>query len=186
MYVACGGTADFEAGGSEGRRRARLRKNCGHSSVLGRAGQLFTPLGRYAARDHAKATLTPVKLTGEKDLLPQVKGKKTYFPVSAGMPLKLKRRSQRCASKNRTPCRVLLLHAACRMPHAACRMPLNSASLACSVSSRASAPHRITRWPLQRCPSCDVPLPSCNSLFCCRHSPNEKRRPFEVRTKKKN
>ena len=47
--AACVGTADFEAGGWEGRRRARLRKNCGHSYVLGRAGQLFTPLGRYAA-----------------------------------------------------------------------------------------------------------------------------------------
>ena len=56
------------------------------------------------------------------------------------------------------PCRVLLLHAACRMP-------LNSASLACSVSSRASAPHRIARWPLPRCPSCDVLLPPCNPVL---------------------
>ena len=57
FHSACGGTAIFDAGGCEGRRRARLRKNCGHSSVLGRAGQLFTPLGRYAARDLAPATL---------------------------------------------------------------------------------------------------------------------------------
>ena len=54
--AACVGTADFEAGGWDGRRPVE-RKNCGHSYVLGRAGQLFTPLGRYAARDLAPAAL---------------------------------------------------------------------------------------------------------------------------------
>ena len=62
VSVARVGTADFDAGGWEGRGPARPCKNCGHNSLLGRAGQLFTPLGRYAARDHAGTTLSPLCL----------------------------------------------------------------------------------------------------------------------------
>ena len=73
VSVARVGTADFDAGGWEGPQGRPDRAKIAGITLYwgGRAGQLFTPLGRYAARNHAPSTLRPLSSSGSDDRKPE-------------------------------------------------------------------------------------------------------------------